>query len=140
MRVGVPFSADVPDSGFLQQPRDQPCAHAVFRGLGHNQIPMKRLGRGRLSLSLITPFRVIVPVHEPDQRIVNFIYEPPHPVPPELVEALNGGSTDARPSGAQPRLQRSHDGPSRLLVYTAILLKGDPPADPLIVRLIPDAP
>src|SRR5262249_8931736 len=140
MRVGVPFSADVPDSGILQQPRDQPCAHAVFRGLGHNQIPVKRLGRRSAFLSLVTPFRVIVPVHEPDQRIVNLIYEPPHPVPPEWVEALNRGSTDTWPSGPQPALQRSHDGPGRLLVDAAILFKGNPPADPFVVWLIPDAP
>src|SRR5215510_5256831 len=104
MRVGVPFSAEVPDDGILQQPRDQPCARLVFCGLGHDQIPMKRLGRGRPFLSLVTPFHIIVPVHEPNQGIVDFIYEPPHPVPPERVETLNRGSTDTWPSGSQPWL------------------------------------
>src|SRR6266849_3138715 len=81
-----------------------------------------------------------MPVHKPDQRIVDFVEQAPYPIQPERLEALHRRPPDERNASVEPRRQGAGYAPRHGLVHSPVLLEVDTAADPVIVRLVPDAP
>src|SRR5260370_21039859 len=89
---------------------------------------------------MIPPVGIAMPVEEPDEFGIDFIGEAPDPIPPEGLEALHGRASDPRATRSQAWTEPAQDGASHVLIDVAVLREAHVAADPVIVRLVPDAP
>src|SRR5262249_39607516 len=77
-------------------------------------------------LAVLTPLGVTVPVDEADQGRVDLVDEPPDPVHPEWVEALDGGPADRRTLSPQDGRQPAHDALGHCFIDSPVSLEGEP--------------
>src|SRR5262249_54925784 len=102
--MAVQFAADVQDVAAAHLLRDGARAELIIQGLGGHESPVSGLILRGSVLPSVAPVGIAVPVDETDQGIVNFIHEPPRPIPPEVREALYGWSANQRLTAAQVRI------------------------------------
>src|SRR5262249_48725818 len=109
-------------------------------GLRHDQILHGPVITGGFRFTGLSPFRVVMPIHEANQGIVDFVEQPPYPIEPKRLEAFHRWSSDARRFAVEPRLQRALDAASDLLVHRPILLEVDAATNPVVIGFVPNAP
>src|SRR5688572_10642730 len=94
----------------------------------------------RVVFVMLAPVSVAVPIEESNKLVIDLIEKSPCPVQPERLKSLDSRTTNEWPAALQVRLQPTQTAVGDLLIDVAVLREGDWPADPLIVRFIPDAP
>src|SRR5215472_6472033 len=140
MRMGVPLATHVEQRPAAKEPANLRGAKTELMSLSHDQILHRPRVAGRSGFTGVAPLGVVMPVDKPNQRIVDLVEQTPYPIEPEWLESFHRRAPDERSAPVEPRRQGAGDASRHRFVYRSVLLEVDAAADPVIVRLVPDAP
>src|SRR5262249_23105603 len=121
----VPLAADVEYRLPPQQAVDLRCPDAGLFSPGHDPPLHRERVISGARFAGTSPFRIVVPVDEPDQRRVDLIKQSPDPVQPERLKTFNGRPSDAWRPAIQPRRKRPRHSSRRVFVHPAVLFESD---------------
>src|SRR6266568_3286987 len=121
VRMAIPFPAHILHTGSSDQTRDGLPAVLILRRLRQDQGTMDRLVTWGTMLSMIAPFRIVVPIDKTHQRTINLMDETPHPIHPKGIKSLNRGTANTWPAPVHIGSQPSHNSLRHCLIYATIL-------------------
>src|SRR5262249_52802841 len=140
IRMAIQLTTDVEHLAAFKHLPDDAGTISILPDHPHHQ-PAKRRAVGRgIVLAMLAPISVEVPVQKSDQLVIDLVQKSPYPVHPKWLKSFNRWTADQRPAASQVRFEPAQAALGDLLIDVPILSEGDRSANPLVVRLVPDAP
>src|SRR5262245_39824454 len=138
--MAVQLAADVEHAASLDHLTDHATAVLKFADQSDQQFAVRGAVYRGVVFAMLAPVSVAVPIHETDQLVIDLIDKSPDPIHPKGLKSLDSRTANERLAALQVWLQPAQAAVGDLLVDVAVLCEGDWPANPLIIRFVPDAP